>query len=40
VTAFLKTSEKYGATATSLWVWQFASRGQWTALSKHRALFE
>jgi hypothetical protein len=40
VTAFLKTSDKYGAPATSLWVWQFASRGQWTALSKHRALFK
>jgi hypothetical protein len=39
VTAFLKTSDKYGAPATSLWVWQFASRGQWKALAKHRALF-
>ncbi|HWL34834.1 MAG TPA: hypothetical protein VNQ77_01445 [Frankiaceae bacterium] len=39
VTAFLETSDKYGAPATSLWVWQFASKGQWTALSKNRQLF-
>ena len=39
VQAFLTTSSKMGAPATSLWVWQFASKGQWQALSVSRKLF-
>lgn len=39
VTAFLKTADKHGAPGASLWVWQFASKGQWQALDKAEAIF-
>lgn len=39
VSAFLQTSSKMGAPAASLWVWQFASRGQWQALDSGERLF-
>jgi hypothetical protein len=39
VTAFLKTTSKLGAPAASLWVWQFASQGQWQALDSGQKLF-
>ena len=39
VTAFLRTSRKHGAPAASLWVWQFASRGQWQALDAAERMY-
>jgi hypothetical protein len=39
VTDFLKVASKMGAPAASLWVWQFASRGQWQALDVGDRLF-
>lgn len=39
VAEFLSTSSKMGAPAASLWVWQFASRGQWAALDTGEKLF-
>ena len=39
VTAFLKTADRYGAPGASLWVWQFASQGQWRALDRAEAMF-
>lgn len=39
VVAFLHTAKKYGAPSASLWVWQFASRDQWSALHAARPMF-
>lgn len=39
VTAFLKTARANGAPGASLWVWQFASKGQWKALDTAESLF-
>ncbi|HVF03465.1 MAG TPA: hypothetical protein VNA20_01375 [Frankiaceae bacterium] len=39
VDAFLKTSRSMGAPAASLWVWQFASKGQWQALDQAERMY-
>jgi hypothetical protein len=39
VKAFLDTAKQYGAPSASLWVWQFASEGQWRALKAARGQF-
>ena len=39
VAEFLRTSRRHGAPAASLWVWQFASRGQWQALDAAERMY-
>jgi hypothetical protein len=39
VAAFLRTAHKYGAPSASLWVWQFASREHWKAITSARTLY-
>ena len=39
VVAFLKAARKAGAPGASLWVWQFASKGQWSAIDAAEKLF-
>jgi hypothetical protein len=39
VAAFLRTAQKYGAPSASLWVWQFASREHWKAITSARTLY-
>jgi hypothetical protein len=40
VAKFLTTAKQYGAAGASLWVWQFASREHWHALSAARLLYQ
>ncbi len=40
IDAFLATARKEGAPAASLWVWQFAKPGHWTAVSSARNRFD
>jgi hypothetical protein len=39
VAEFLNTVQRWGARSASLWVWQFASRDHWTALTAARSLY-